>query len=93
MEGTALAGVGAPWPAMGSSPEMKGGGGARLLGHRGAPWGVESYIAGVWLLFVTAACTEEEVEEREEKKREKKEEKKRKEIEKFLNLEIFKVEH
>jgi hypothetical protein len=72
MEGTALAGVGAPWPAMGSSPEMKGGGGARLLGHRGAPWGVESYIAGVWLLFVTAACTEEEVEEREEKgKREK----------------------
>jgi hypothetical protein len=35
------------------------------------------YIAGSWLLFVTAAYNEEEVEEREEKEKREKEKKKR----------------
>jgi hypothetical protein len=36
-----------------------------------------SYIAGSWLLFVTAACNEEEVEERRKRKERKREKEKR----------------
>jgi hypothetical protein len=62
MEGTAMAGVEALWPTMGSSPEKKGGGrgegggGARLLGCRGwgAPW--EPAATGATLL-VRGCCS------------------------------------
>jgi hypothetical protein len=91
-----MARVGAPWLAMGCSPERgetgKGRGeGARLGVRVGVPW--RGYrrrdrnmaAPAVSLLYVLLVLGEEE----EGKKREKK---RRKEMENFLNLEIFRVE-
>jgi hypothetical protein len=90
--------VGAPWPAMGCSPERgkRGGGGGGEGGTAGGvAWGGAKELdpAARFSLYVEMLQREEEPEEREKKKREKRRKGKGKgkgkeKIEKLLNLEI-----
>jgi hypothetical protein len=92
----AMVGVGAPWPAMGISPEREGRG--EWKGERGRSWGGgchggrgEGLLGGAQPLLLRAASlfgplhADREVEENEEREKKKKE----KNVEIIPNLKFF----
>jgi hypothetical protein len=88
-----MAGVGAPWPTMGSSLERKGRGGTTV----GAPWGLGAAAPlcapafySVRALFCLLAIREKKKRRRKERRKRKGRKRKEKKIwKKKLNLKIF----